>query len=76
MATKTISILEEAYNALLKEKSKNESFSDVVIRLAKRRGKLADSAGKWEMSDAEYRKIRGGLDKAWKRWGKTYEVPR
>lgn len=76
MATKTISILEEAYRALLKEKGKNESFSDVVLKLTARRGRLADSAGKWDMSDAELNRIKKELGKAWKRWGKTYEVPR
>ncbi len=68
MATKTISILEEAYNALLREKNKDESFSDVVMKLAGRRGRLADSFGKWKMSDAEWKSIDKELKKAWKSW--------
>ena len=75
MATKTLSIMDEAYEALRREKNKGESFTDVVLRLAERRGKLADSAGKWEMSDAEWKKISTDLKRAWKTWGKRYEMP-
>lgn len=32
MSTKTISIIDEAYNLLKKEKKGNESFSNVIIR--------------------------------------------
>lgn len=73
MATKTISILEEAYRALLKEKSKSESFSDVILKLTNRRGKLADSFGKWDMSDGEWKAIEKELKKAWKKAGKRYK---
>ncbi len=34
MATKTISLMEDAYLCLLRLKRTNESFSDVVFRLA------------------------------------------
>ena len=33
MATKTISITEEAYNRLLSKKSENESFSEVINKI-------------------------------------------
>ncbi|MBI2971390.1 MAG: antitoxin VapB family protein [Candidatus Aenigmarchaeota archaeon] len=68
MATKTISIMEEAYEALLREKNKGESFTDVILRLAERRGKLADSFGKWKMRDKEWNAVRKELDRAWKSW--------
>ncbi|MFQ6052307.1 MAG: antitoxin VapB family protein [Candidatus Hydrothermarchaeota archaeon] len=40
--TKTISLSDEAYALLSKLKLKGESFSDTIIRLAKRRGKLIE----------------------------------
>lgn len=44
MAHKTLTISEEAYNALSKLKNENESFTDVILRLSKQRemGKLSD----------------------------------
>lgn len=76
MATKTITIMEEAYEALLKEKTEGESFTDVILKLSTRKGKLADSAGKWEMNESEWKKINSELRKGWKKWGKAYEMPR
>ncbi len=37
MATKTISIREEVYDILMSLKKENESFSDVIYKLAKKR---------------------------------------
>jgi predicted CopG family antitoxin len=48
---KTISLDEEAYKSLLEEKHEDESFSDVVKRLAGERSWLA-VVGIWE-DDAE-----------------------
>ena len=44
MAHKTLSISEEAYNALARVKGKDESFTKVILRLAQRRssGDLLD----------------------------------
>ena len=44
MAHKTLTISEEAYNALAQLKSKDESFTKVILRLAERRsrGNLLD----------------------------------
>jgi predicted CopG family antitoxin len=39
MAHKTLTISEEAYNALARMKSKDESFTKVILRLAQRKGK-------------------------------------
>jgi len=44
MATKTISLTEQAYRRLRSRKGPDESFSDVVIRLTERRP-LTDFAG-------------------------------
>lgn len=45
--TKTISITDEAYEALNREKRDRESFTDVIIRLTKR-ARLSDFAGIWK----------------------------
>lgn len=46
--TKTVSVTEEAYDALTREKREGESFTDVIIRLTKRRARLSDFAGIWK----------------------------
>jgi predicted CopG family antitoxin len=44
MAHKTLTISEEAYDALSRLKNGNESFTDVILRLSKQKeiGKLSD----------------------------------
>jgi predicted CopG family antitoxin len=53
--TKVISLSEEAYSELKKRKAPGESFSDVVLKMA--RGKRSDSimelAGTWKGGDAD-----------------------
>ena len=39
MAHKTLTISEEAYNALARIKSKDESFTKVILRLAQKKAK-------------------------------------
>jgi predicted CopG family antitoxin len=41
LASKTIMISEEAYEILKMRKRKNESFTDVIIRLGSERGSIA-----------------------------------
>jgi predicted CopG family antitoxin len=38
MAPKTMTMSEQAYNALVRMKSKNESFTDAILRLTSSRG--------------------------------------
>lgn len=52
MATKTISITEEAYERLANKKEKNESFSDIIIKITGR-GSLLDLAGLLTEKEAE-----------------------
>ena len=41
MASKTIMISEKAYEVLKKRKRKNESFTDVILRLGSEKGSVA-----------------------------------
>ncbi len=53
MSTKTLSVDEEAYELLKKEKGEDESFSDVIKKIAKEKS-LMEIAGIWK--DGELRK--------------------
>ena len=66
MTTKNISITDEAYEALRREKRKEESFTETILRLTQSRGKLSDSFGSWKLSDEEEAKIKRDLSKGWK----------
>lgn len=48
MGAKTIALDEKSYNSLRSLKKKDESFSDLVSRLAKQVRPLADFAGVWK----------------------------
>ncbi|MCE7736055.1 MAG: hypothetical protein GPJ54_14330 [Candidatus Heimdallarchaeota archaeon] len=56
MGTKTISIDDEAYKRLKKQKIGNESFSDVVKRITipVHNKSLLEFAGKWDLSEDEF----------------------
>lgn len=51
MATTTISLTEEAYENLKALKRRDESFSDVVMRLTTHRGDASKGFGAWADSD-------------------------
>ena len=57
MGRKSISITEEAYTALSRERKRGESFTEVILRLTRRSGRLADCFGTWEMSEEERKTI-------------------
>ena len=61
MATKTISISKETYDRLRARKGRNDSFSDVILRLTERRP-LADYAGM--LSKSSVKAIRDAIEKA------------
>ena len=77
MTSKNISITEEAYDALQREKGKGESFTDAILRLTRKRGKLADCFGSWKMTDEEQTAIENDLARGWRRWHErvSHEVP-
>lgn len=66
MATKTISITQNAYEALLREKKTKESFTDTILRITKKSGKLTDCFGTWKMTDEEEETIRNELSEGWR----------
>jgi predicted CopG family antitoxin len=53
--TKTVSLSDEAYEALARQKQEGESFSDVALRLsrASKRRSILDAAGAWKMTEAD-----------------------
>ena len=65
MGTKTISIKVEAYEALLREKTDKESFTETILRITKKSGKIADCFGAWKMTDKEEEVIRREIAKGW-----------
>jgi predicted CopG family antitoxin len=78
MATKTISITQEAYESLLREKINKESFTETILRITKKSGKLADCFGTWKMTDKEEETIRIELAEGWRLTQEriSNEVPR
>ena len=65
MATKNISITNEAYESLKRERRGNESFTEVILRLAHTRGSLSDCFGIWKLTYHEETKINMELSKGW-----------
>lgn len=59
MGTKTISVMEDAYNMLVNKKHKNESFSEVIRRMAGKKKDIMKFAGVWkDMSDKEVKSMK------------------
>ncbi|MFW9779799.1 MAG: antitoxin VapB family protein [Candidatus Heimdallarchaeota archaeon] len=60
MGSKTISLDEEAYKRLKREKNANESFSDVVKRLTRpvQHKSLLAFAGIWDFSPQEEKTLK------------------
>ena len=67
LGVKTLTITEEAYELLAREKKGKESFSEVIKRLARERGQLRDSYGTWAMSDKEEAEIFSNIKANWKK---------
>ncbi|BES82835.1 antitoxin VapB family protein [Pyrodictium abyssi] len=69
---RTITVSEEAYEALKRYKREGESFSQAILRLieeAGRRRSLLSLAGAWsDMSDSEEEALLEEIRQAWRRW--------
>jgi len=64
--TKNISVTDEAYQALLREKREKESFTDVILRLTKRKPRLSDFAGIWkDIPENQLKEAEKKLAEAW-----------
>jgi len=59
MGYKTISLSDEAYNALKHKKRKKESFNDLILRLASEpaQKEILELAGSWQGSKVESDKL-------------------
>lgn len=59
MGFKTISLSDEAYNALKRKKNKGESFNDLILRLVTEPDQkdILALAGTWDGSDKEAENI-------------------
>lgn len=66
MVVKTITITEEAYNALKRLKKEEESFSEVVLRLTTQKNgqNLRAFLGAWDISDDEILQVDKALKNA------------
>ena len=65
MATKTITITEDAYRLLAIEKNKDESFSELVKREFGKRGKISDLYGTLnDVTEREHKMILSGIERS------------
>ena len=62
MGTKTISIMDDAYEILVRNKHNNESFSDVIRRSFKKTSNIMDFAGAWKnMPEKDFENIKNDI---------------
>ncbi len=73
--TKTISMTDEAYEALIREKRESESFTDVIIRLTKKKARLSDFASIWkDIPENELKEAKAKLQALWLGFEKEVKV--
>jgi len=66
---KTITISLVAYEALRRLKRPGESFSDVILRLARSQPELSGLAGAWsDVPEEEAEEILRSIREAWASW--------
>lgn len=69
MTSRNVSLRDEVYELVSREKIPGESFSDTLERLVKRRGKLMDAVNSWEeVDEEEIDKIEKNVEKVRKRF--------
>lgn len=73
MTSKNISITEEVYNKLLKIKQKNESFSELFLRLLRvQKINFEKSFGAWNLNEKESKEIWGAItNRSGRKWKKS-----
>ena len=68
MVTKTITIMDDAYEMLANKKNKGESFSEVIRRLVKPKVDIMQFAGAWkDISDKEIDDMKSTIGEMKKR---------
>ena len=83
MGTKTITIMNDVYELLARNKRKDESFSEELRRIVPKKGNIMECAGLWaDMSDKEAEDMKKTVDDFGKRFTKSllkrtkkYEMP-
>lgn len=64
MATKNISIMEDVYNLLLKNRLGNESFSDIIRRRLSKKRDIMEFAGAWkDVSEEEIEDMKNIINR-------------
>ncbi len=62
MGTKTISVMDDAYELLVAVKAPDESFSDEIRRLVKSKSSIMDFAGAWKgLSEEDAKKMKARI---------------
>ena len=62
MTTKTLTIMEDAYEMLARAKRGDESFSDVIRRLTKK-GSIMEFAGAWsDLTNEEVKRMYSAIE--------------
>jgi len=62
MGTKTISIMDDVYELLARNKKPNESFSEELRRLVPKKGSIMECAGLWtHISDKEIEDLKKSI---------------
>ena len=65
MGTKTISIMDDVYELLVRNKKEEESFSGELRRLIKKKGSILDCAGLWsDLSDKQAEEMEKAIKKS------------
>ena len=65
MGIKTISIMDDVYELLVRNKKEEESFSGELRRLIKKKGSILDCAGLWsDLSDKQVEVMEKSIKKS------------
>lgn len=76
MTVKTITIKEDAYNALKSMKRPDESFSDLILRKYEKKVTAKDLFGLWKDRDIDIEKVRKDMRRFREEFDKDMEKRR